>query len=84
MSRRPVSSRVCVSCARPFQSAESGGDSLWTDGFALAEELRRLDPAAFEILATTPVLHQDITDKWDMRKYTPRLHSAPPVPGALV
>jgi gamma-butyrobetaine dioxygenase len=36
-------------------AAPDGGESLLADGFALAEELRRDDPAAFEILAGTAV-----------------------------
>ncbi len=34
-----------------------GGDSTLVDGFCLAEELRHTDPAAFELLATTPVTY---------------------------
>ena len=36
-------------------AAPDGGESLFADGFALAEQLRQEDPAAFEILARTPV-----------------------------
>lgn len=36
-------------------AAPDGGESLFADGFALAEHLRQEDPAAFEILARTPV-----------------------------
>lgn len=36
-------------------AAPEGGESLFADGFALAEQLRQEDPAAFEILARTPV-----------------------------
>ena len=36
-------------------AAPDGGESLFADGFALAEQLRREDPAAFEVLAGTPV-----------------------------
>lgn len=36
-------------------AAPDGGESLFADGFALAEHLRQEDPAAFEILAGTPV-----------------------------
>ena len=36
-------------------AAPDGGESLFADGFALAEELRRQDPAAFELLTQTPV-----------------------------
>jgi alpha-ketoglutarate-dependent taurine dioxygenase len=36
-------------------AAPDGGESLFADGFALAQRLRQEDPAAFEILAGTPV-----------------------------
>jgi gamma-butyrobetaine dioxygenase len=36
-------------------AAPDGGESLFADGFALAEHLRRADPEAFELLARTPV-----------------------------
>ena len=36
-------------------AAPDGGESLFADGFAIAEHLRREDPQAFEILARTPV-----------------------------
>ena len=36
-------------------AAPDGGESLFADGFALAEQLRQEDPAAFELLARTPV-----------------------------
>ena len=36
-------------------AAPDGGESLFADGFALAEQLRREDPAAFEVLTGTPV-----------------------------
>lgn len=36
-------------------AAPDGGESLFADGFALAEYLRQEDPAAFEVLARTPV-----------------------------
>ena len=36
-------------------AAPDGGESLFADGFALAQQLRQEDPAAFEILARTPV-----------------------------
>jgi gamma-butyrobetaine dioxygenase len=43
----------------------TGGDSMLADGLALAEQLRRNDPKAFEILSTTPVpfrFHDDLDD----------------------
>lgn len=36
-------------------AAPDGGESLFADGFAVAEHLRQEDPGAFEILAQTPV-----------------------------
>lgn len=36
-------------------AAPEGGDSLFADGFALAEHLRQSAPQAFELLARTPV-----------------------------
>jgi alpha-ketoglutarate-dependent taurine dioxygenase len=36
-------------------AAPDGGESLFADGFALAKQLRQEDPAAFEVLAATPV-----------------------------
>jgi gamma-butyrobetaine dioxygenase len=36
-------------------AAPDGGESVFADGFALAEHLRQEDPAAFEILARTQV-----------------------------
>ena len=35
--------------------AGKGGESLFGDGFAIADVLREIDPAAFEILASNPV-----------------------------
>ena len=36
-------------------AAPDGGESLFAEGFALAEHLRQEDPEAFEVLARTPV-----------------------------
>lgn len=41
-----------------------GGNSLWLDGFALAEDFRKQYPDDFQVLAKTQILHMDITDKW--------------------
>lgn len=38
-----------------LKSAVKGGDSVFADGFAAAEELRASDPDAFELLTTQPV-----------------------------
>lgn len=37
-------------------AAPDGGDSLFADGIALARHLRATDPAAFDVLAGTPVV----------------------------
>jgi len=60
-----------------IQNAESGGDSLWADSFALAETLRRDDPDAFHVLASTPVRFVDLTDKWDLRATYPTIELDP-------
>ena len=37
-----------------LENTVAGGDSAWVDGIAVAEELRRTVPDAFELLATVP------------------------------
>jgi len=59
-----------------ISNAESGGDSLWADGFALAEELRRMDPQAFRLLSETSVLFIDVTDKWLLEAEHPTIELA--------
>ncbi len=44
-----------------LRSDATGGESTLVDGFRLADDLRRSDPAAFEILANTP-LHFHFSD----------------------
>ncbi len=39
-----------------IQSEAEGGKSVLMDGFAMAERLRREDPAAFDVLAREPIL----------------------------
>ena len=42
-----------------------GGGSLFCDGYAIAEDLRQLDPEAFDLLSTVSIpfrFHDDITD----------------------
>lgn len=36
-------------------ASPDGGDSLFADGFAMSNHLRCIDPAAFDLLTTTPV-----------------------------
>ncbi len=50
--RDPVPTVQLLHCLR---SAAAGGDSVFADGFRAAARLREQDPAAFSILATTPV-----------------------------
>lgn len=38
-----------------LEAAPDGGESLFADGFALAQHLKGEDPAAFELIARTPV-----------------------------
>lgn len=51
-----------------------GGESVLVDGFAIADSLRRDDPAAFELLRTTafPYRFNDATD--DIRWRSPIIH----------
>ena len=42
----------------------TGGESVLVDGIACAEELRRSDPGAFELLSTCPVVFTSIADTW--------------------
>ena len=56
-----------------LENADSGGDSLWMDGFAAAEKLKQDDPEAFQLLVHTDVLHMDITDKWDLQACHPTI-----------
>ena len=46
-----------------IQPAGDGGESVLVDGFRLAEELRKTDPGAFELLATQPqVFHRVVPE----------------------
>lgn len=56
-----------------LNNADRGGDSVWLDGFACAEELRRTNPAAFDLLTKVKVRHMDITDKWDLQASHPTI-----------
>ena len=56
-----------------LNNADKGGDSLWLDGFACAEELRRTDPSAFDLLTKVQVRHMDVTDKWDLQASHPTI-----------
>ena len=50
--RDPVPTVQLLHCLR---SAAAGGDSVFADGFRAAAQLREQDPAAFAVLAATPV-----------------------------
>lgn len=51
----------------------AGGASLLCDGFAVAEALRRDDPEAFELLATTPIDFRFQDDESDIRFRAPTI-----------
>ena len=50
--RDPVPTLQLLHC---LQAARSGGASMFCDGFAAAEQLRRNDPTSFRVLTTSPV-----------------------------
>ena len=50
--RDPVPTVQILHC---LQNSASGGVSMFADGFGAAEQLRTVDPAAFEVLRSTPV-----------------------------
>lgn len=49
----------------------TGGESVLVDGTACAEELRRSDPAAFELLSTCAVVFTSIADTWHIVNRAP-------------
>ncbi len=51
----------------------SGGESLFADGFAVAEALRALDPLAFAVLAETPVAARFHDEGCDLRFAAPAI-----------
>lgn len=55
-----------------IQSAE-GGENILVDGFAVAEALRRDDPAAFAVLARVPILFRNTYGTVDLRARRPVL-----------
>lgn len=57
--RDPVPTVQLLHC---LHSAETGGGSMFADGFAVAEQLREQSQRAFEILANTPV-HFEFSDE---------------------
>ena len=49
------------------KSSVKGGESVFADGFAVAEELRRTDPEAFRLLSTQPMEFRFHDDACDIR-----------------
>jgi alpha-ketoglutarate-dependent taurine dioxygenase len=66
--RDPVPGFQVLHCI--LASAE-GGDSMFADGFALAEHLRSTDPETFEILTRTPVPFQYCARDVELRSEKP-------------
>lgn len=52
-------------------NAAAGGGSIFADGFAIAEDLRVEDPAAFELLCTVPIPFRFHDDDYDIRVREP-------------
>ena len=52
-------------------SEDGGGVSVMTDGFKLAEELKRTDPDAYELLSTVPIPHRRFIEKVGLRAESP-------------
>jgi gamma-butyrobetaine dioxygenase len=50
--REPVPPMQALHCVQP---GSEGGESIFVDGFAVADHLRTTDPTAFEALTRTPV-----------------------------
>jgi len=50
-----------------------GGESILVDGFSAAEKLRGRNPAAFELLAQTPVVSRYHDHDWDIRHRAPTI-----------
>jgi gamma-butyrobetaine dioxygenase len=56
-----------------LENGATGGASILTDGFAVAEALKREDPAAFEMLATQPVDFRFQDEESDIRCRAPTI-----------
>lgn len=52
-------------------NAAKGGESIFADGFMIAEDLRSLDPAAFELLSTVPIPFRFHDEDYDIRVREP-------------
>ncbi|MEM9464983.1 MAG: TauD/TfdA family dioxygenase [Actinomycetota bacterium] len=66
--RRPCPTVQLLHC---LVAADDGGASRFVDGFAVAEDFRRLDRAGFEILTTTDVTFRFHADGTDLRAKRP-------------
>ncbi len=52
-------------------SEDGGGASVMTDGFKLAEELKRIDPDAYDLLSKVPIPHRRFIHDVGLRAETP-------------
>lgn len=52
-------------------NAATGGGSIFADSFAIAEDLRREDPAAFDLLASVPIPFRFHDEDYDIRVREP-------------
>ncbi|MEM7112862.1 MAG: TauD/TfdA family dioxygenase [Chloroflexota bacterium] len=52
-------------------SEDGGGASVMTDGFMLAEELKRVDPDAYELLSKVPIPHRRFIEDVGLRAESP-------------
>ena len=53
-------------------NSNNGGESVYVDGFAVAESLREEEPEAFELLTTMPIQHnRRPPSEIDMRSHAP-------------
>ena len=51
----------------------AGGESIFTDGFAVAESIRQSDSAAFELLCRIPIPFRFHDGEWDIRWRSPTI-----------
>jgi gamma-butyrobetaine dioxygenase len=56
-----------------LKNSVTGGDSVFADGFRVAEDLRRDDPAAFRLLSTHPMEFRFHDDTCDIRASAPAI-----------
>lgn len=54
-----------------LKSDAPGGESILVDGFRVAEQLRELDPDAFDLLTSTPIDFRFHDTDWDVRWRAP-------------